>query len=674
DQIDSGSGSFADLVLGDNGTVVFYATGVLGEVTTTDADTGAGDTIVLGDGQNLALGGDGNDHITAGMENDVVLGDHGNVHYDEQLRLQSIATLVQGTGGDDDLLLGDGDDIALGGAGDDFVNVDRDSGQQLGSDTGVDLVIGDHGSVTLDPADSASIVRNLTTSTPLDAGNDTIFTDGGEDVVFGGSGDDNIDTGSAAERDWVVGDNGSASYDSTGVLSQLETIDPAEGGADQINAGDGSDVVFGGAGVDYVHVLRGTTTTISTDGGRDVIVGDNAVAHFDNVDGAAVLRFVDTTSVDIGAGDFLFGDAGNDIILGGAGGDWISGGVGGDLLFGDAAEVNLNTSEQLLDATTTDPTIGGADSLQGGAGDDTAVGGTGNDTLTGGTGHDILLGDHALIDRDLPANQQFTSIFTATADAGGADTMHGDDGDDFLLGQQAGDSLYGGAGDDDITGGHNVLHGDDSGDLIDGGSEADVVLGDNGLITRQLINGQTNQWQRHPAPFADVIREVQRYDDIDFIQGNDTIVGQAGDDILHGQRGNDTIDGGEGDDEILGELGDDSLSGGSGHDVLLADVGRIVRDYNDNGSARRNENGWWHRDVFLEDVGTIIGKIDLDTTPLRTLDPQLAQKLLSADLAIAAGAFQQNSQKVMNTDTNTWDTDLLLIDVTPANHDQLDGG
>lgn len=56
----------------------------------------------------------------------------------------------------------------------------------------------------------------------------------------------------------------------------------------------------------------------------------------------------------------------------------------------------------------------------------------------------------------------------------------------------------------------------------------------------------------YPAPFADeIIRDlIQRFDDVDLVEGNDIIFGGSGNDILHGQRGNDTVFGGSGADEV----------------------------------------------------------------------------------------------------------------------------
>ncbi len=605
DQVFGGDGSFADVVIGDNGTATFDTAGVLRTVETFDPDFGADDTITLGDGQNVAMGGAGNDRVTGGQERDVILGDHGRAIFDANRVLTSVNTTIPSEGGDDDLLLGEGDDLAFGGVGSDYINLDRSSGALLGTDQGVDVVLGDNGAAIFDASPTGSVLREVVTSDLGDAGADFIFTDAGADVVIGGSQGDSIWSG--ADDDRILGDNGVAHFDASERLVDFSATDPNQGGADVVYAGAGADVVVGGADADS-----------------------------------------------------LYGESGD------------------DLLFGDHADVDYvadDVDPDTLDLlTSTFPLMGGDDQLFGGDDNDVAIGGTGNDQISGGTDHDILLGDHARLDLGLPRNQFFESIFTSDSDGAGADTIHGDAGDDFLLGQQGGDLLFGDAGEDDITGGHNVRFGEDGDDQIDGGSEADVILGDNGRITRSLLENQSDAWERYPAPFADVIRHVERYDDIDGVEGHDTILGQGGDDIVHGQRGNDTIDGGSGDDELLGELGDDTIVGGDGHDVLLADVGRVVRDLNDNGTPRRNENGWWHRDVFLEDVATIAGSIDLDQTPLRSFDPELAEKMLRADLIVVTGAFDAVGQKVVNSDNGAWDTELLLINVAPANNDELSGG
>ena len=51
-------------------------------------------------------------------------------------------------------------------------------------------------------------------------------------------------------------------------------------------------------------------------------------------------------------------------------------------------------------------------------------------------------------------------------------------------------------------------------------------------------------------------------------EGDDTIRGSGGADVLNGFIGDDVIRGGRGDDSLQGEVGDDRLSGGGGEDFL----------------------------------------------------------------------------------------------------------
>jgi surface adhesion protein len=55
--------------------------------------------------------------------------------------------------------------------------------------------------------------------------------------------------------------------------------------------------------------------------------------------------------------------------------------------------------------------------------------------------------------------------------------------------------------------------------------------------------------------------------------GNDTLLGGAGNDILFGLGGNDTLDGGKGNDILLGGTGNDTLMGGQGNDILIGGSG-----------------------------------------------------------------------------------------------------
>ncbi|MCY2930281.1 MAG: hypothetical protein NTV86_12445, partial [Planctomycetota bacterium] len=486
---------------------------------------------------------------------------------------------------------------------------------------------------------------------------------------------------------------------------------------------DGDDIILGGASGDTLYGDAGpavggksvTPDILPLDGaggpGDDVILGDNGEAVFDGL--ARV--YVATTDPSIGGDDTIEGNEGNDVLLGGAGADTIYGEAadldtvvssGDDVILGDNGRVDYDLASDTIDGRldisgvtlddvtgtldrvmTTDPTIGGNDVIYGNGGHDAILGGTGDDTIYGDTsdtpagddGSDVLMGDHAKFFpiAYLPWGQNVFAIDTGAAAGAGDDTIYGNGGDDFIFGQQGDDTLYGGAGEDDMTGGSNVIGAVDGGannDFMDGGDGADVMLGDNALILRHLREGQTRDWTRWPAPFADVIREVTRYDDIDGVGGDDTMYGQAGDDIMYGQRGDDTMYGGDGVDEMIGGLGDDTMSGDAGRDYMLGDQGYFVRVLNANGSARIDADGTFHRDCFLEDVGTITGMVPLDKTALRAVDPALGAKITLADMTVISGVYNNDGSKRMNADTGAWDTEGLLIDLVAANNDTMNGG
>lgn len=58
------------------------------------------------------------------------------------------------------------------------------------------------------------------------------------------------------------------------------------------------------------------------------------------------------------------------------------------------------------------------------------------------------------------------------------------------------------------------------------------------------------------------------------LDGDDSVSGHDGIDMLYGGSGNDALDGGTGDDWLFGDRGDDRLDGGDGNDVLIDPEGR----------------------------------------------------------------------------------------------------
>jgi Ca2+-binding RTX toxin-like protein len=61
--------------------------------------------------------------------------------------------------------------------------------------------------------------------------------------------------------------------------------------------------------------------------------------------------------------------------------------------------------------------------------------------------------------------------------------------------------------------------------------------------------------------------------------GNDTITGGAGHDVIFGDLGNDTLTGSAGNDVLVGGSGSDRLVGSAGHDLLIA--GELTGKHNE---------------------------------------------------------------------------------------------
>jgi Ca2+-binding RTX toxin-like protein len=203
----------------------------------------------------------------------------------------------------------------------------------------------------------------------------------------------------------------------------------------------------------------------------------------------------------------------------------------------------------------------------------------------------------------------------------GRDTLSGLAGDDRLAGGQGGDTLTGGSGADEFvfsavsdsirtstgsahTAGRDLITDFNAaeGDLIDLSSLGFSGLGNgfNGTL-KVVVNGtgsQTalksleadadgNQFEilfngnlkadlnRDTVDFGNttgpkVVNTLTR-DNIDVVGtgGNDTLTGGYADDQLVGFQGNDIINGGAGDDVMAGGMGKDTLSGGGGRDTFV---------------------------------------------------------------------------------------------------------
>ena len=238
------------------------------------------DTLTGNDANNRLIGNDGDDYLEGKGGNDFLNGGAGN-------------DTIDGGDGDDQIFAGpgdDGDDSFAGGSGDDIV----------GGGAGNDFLVGD----------------NFINDGVGDRGSDTLFGGTGNDVIIVGSwndlnGDGIYDEGEAN----TTGASSNVAYAGTGDDSLY-----GANGDDILGGGDGDDHVVAGGGDDVVYAGR-------DDGADDIQGGDGNDLIFAS-------RGNDDVSGDDG-NDTLFGGGGDDTIAGGDGNDQIYGGAGNDLLRGD---------------------------------------------------------------------------------------------------------------------------------------------------------------------------------------------------------------------------------------------------------------------------------------------------------------------------------------------------
>lgn len=155
--------------------------------------------------------------------------------------------------------------------------------------------------------------------------------------------------------------------------------------------------------------------------------------------------------------------------------------------------------------------------------------------------------------------------------------VHGDGGNDTLVGGAANDSLSGDLGEDSVFGGA----GDD---FIRGGLGQDILHGGDGFDTLAFDDAQTGVIVDFAAGRAtgagtDTIAGFERalggsgFDTLSGGSGADTLMGAGGKDQLNGRDGADWLEGGASDDIIWGDGGDDTIFGGGGDDQIFSGSG-----------------------------------------------------------------------------------------------------
>ena len=227
------------------------------------------------------------ENFVAGSGNDIVIGNEA-------------ANLVEGRGGDDELLGNGGNDILEGGAGNDMLEggagADRltggfgeDTASYVSSDAGVVVRLhslaarGGHaegdtftGLVTVQDTEVPDIEHLIGSSH-----DDTLAGDLRNNTLKGRDGDDTLYGGPDGGDDWMYGENGNDS-----IFGGI--------GNDTVHGGIGNDTIYGGAGDDVLSGGADDDTFVFAPGG-----GADTITDFGNGDDKLDLStFADIASVD----------------------------------------------------------------------------------------------------------------------------------------------------------------------------------------------------------------------------------------------------------------------------------------------------------------------------------------------------------------------------------------
>jgi Ca2+-binding RTX toxin-like protein len=298
----------------------------------------------------------------------------------------------------------------------------------------------------------------------------------------------------------------------------------------------------------------------------------------------------------------------------------------------------------------------------------------GNDTITGtskssndlygGAGNDRITGN--IGNDELYGGEGNDSLNGGT----GNDDLYGSSGNDTLDGGADNDYLSGGEGDDTLKGGtgNDDLYGSSGNDTLDGGAGDDYLDGGAGDDT---LKGGTGNDDLYGSSGNDTLDGGAGDDYLNGGEGNDTLKGGADYDHLFGGSGNDTLDGGASDDYLFGDSGTDTLKGGAGADFFyfnagdsgLADASTLdtVSDF----SLKQGDTLSLDVDVSSEDIVISLGKSDKKASYA-----ELLTAANNSDATIFVGYHagdKKNGYAFVDTDDNgTMDMAIKLTGITSA--------
>ena len=518
-----------------------------GQAVTLDGGPG-GDTLIGGDGEDVLIGGTGNDSLQGGDGTDQVsysdraagsnivarldLGSGGQPSAAEMDTYTSIENLTGG-GGMDSLTGNGGDNILDGGGGVDVVSyIDRGPGQGVTAS----LATGFGGQTGTLENDTYMGVEGLAGG----GGNDVLTGNAASNLLDGAGGND-----TASYGDRLVGQDIVASL-AAGTGGQTATA--------EIDNYVSIENLTGGAGDD---TLTGTQTSNMLNGGN----GTDTVSYADRVGGENVVASLATgTGGETGSPEAdlytsiekLTGGGGNDTLTGNGNSNLLNGSGGTDTVtYGDRGPLqgvtaSLATGSGGQTGSLEVDSYTSIENLTGGAGNDILTGSTANNMLDGAGGTDTVSYGDRVGGEDVVA-----SLAAGT----GGDTGIGEVDTYTSI-----ENLTGGGGDDTLTGNAqtNALNG--------GGGTDTVTYADRGAAQHIVASLATGTGGQTGTLEADTYTSI---DNLTGGAGDDTLTGNAQNNVLNGGAGSDTASYA---DRVAGQNVLASLATGTGGQISTAEA------------------------------------------------------------------------------------------------------
>jgi Ca2+-binding RTX toxin-like protein len=503
---------------------------------------------------DTAIGGSGNDQVSANDHGDVIYGNGGN----DTLTGGLGNDRLDGGSGSDTINIGVGIDTLIGGDGDDrFVTgVIQTSANYLGS---IDGGIGYDtlevlltaafsfisGALTLMLGNQQFTVSNVE-NLQFDAAPGQIALPDNYGIkldVHGTPGGNNF----AANGDYFLFGGGNPDRFTLTALSGPATVGIINGGSgeDTLIALPGVSVDLAAnsavAGSAFYQLISIEDLVVTAMGGHAALTAGDDNANYLSV----------STDYDDGSTGVIFdGRGGNDTLNGSRAADILSGGAGNDTYFVNRADdlvfENYGEGNDTIVTSAGYYLYGNVENLTlaSGAGDIFGVGNELANAVNGNVGANLLIA------------------------GAGDDIVHGGAGNDSIFGQDGADQLFGDNGVDYVVGG-------DGNDLIYGGADADALYGGAGddYIDADTVEVQLGAHPGIPSDLADIgpAPSDGSYFVTDILvggDGNDTLVGASG-------RGDyDLMDGGSGNDIYYVDTPADLTfeAGGGGTDTVYANI------------------------------------------------------------------------------------------------------